>query len=152
MLVKRITALQPSADGQVTVAIPTGLTVDARLGWSIVRIEATWVNISSTSFVVSNVLNVQLNTEATTQVYTDPDLVEWIRFTVKGTTAAVVGQQVQGFVARDLFVPRLTVEPNLFVDIVSTGTGQANNVHFALFYEQVKLTDLEVMRLLQGGA
>ena len=51
-----------------------------------------------------------------------------------------------------LLEPRVTVQPQLIFRLESTNTGQANNVVIAVYYDIVKLTDLEVLRLLAGGA
>jgi hypothetical protein len=47
---------------------------------------------------------------------------------------------------------RVTVQPFIYLGIESSGTANANDVVFRVYYEIVKLSDLEVLRLLAGGA
>jgi hypothetical protein len=52
----------------------------------------------------------------------------------------------------DLREPRITVQPEVYLSVESNSTSQANDVVFVITYEIVKLTDLELLRLLAGGA
>lgn len=53
------------------------------------------------------------------------------------------------------FVPfesRITVQPEIYFTIFSANTAQANQVDFVAYYDTVKMTELEYLRLLASGA
>jgi hypothetical protein len=144
---KRVVLTQTGVDVESSLVIPTGLTVDGRLGWSITRMRAIWNNMSSIPpTVVSATLNVQLNTEVGSQLFSDVDSIGMISYKLRGIAASTSANQLFPMVE-----PRLTVEPNLILLLASGTTGLANAVSFEFQYEQVKLSDMDVMRLLQGG-
>lgn len=47
---------------------------------------------------------------------------------------------------------RVTVQPDIYFAIFSANTAQANQIDFIAYYETVKLTELEYLRLLASGA
>jgi hypothetical protein len=149
---KRVVLTQTGVDVESSLVIPTGLTVDGRLGWSITRMRAIWNNMSSIPpTVVSATLNVQLNTEVGSQLFSDVDSIGMISYKLRGIAASTSANQLFPMVEYVLMEPRLTVEPNLILLLASGTTGLANAVSFEFQYEQVKLSDMDVMRLLQGG-
>ena len=152
-MIKRLVVSQSTADTDVVTAIPTLLTVDGRTGWSLTCLRTVWRNGNSVaSTIAASSLTAQLATEDTFQTFTDPDMVAMNRYATHGIAASTSAYTFSGYMEYVMMENRLTVEPYLYAIVNSTATAQLNVVQFEFQYELVKLTDLEVMRMLQGGA
>lgn len=131
--------------------IPTLLTVDGRTGWNIKRVRA--VLASSVGIVAAAHSNIicQLNTEIVKQSFNDADNIATLLWSTVGTAASTGAFPIDN--AREWVsdAGRLTVEPELIVHIESSGLTAAMTINFLMEYETVKLTDMEMVRLLQGG-
>lgn len=148
-----LTAQQSVADTVAYTSIDTNLSVDSKLGWEIKGMDVLWGNAFSASMQADWTMYVKLSTKQADLTWGDPDLIDfenWMNMSVG--TLLLGSQQITARRFSELHEPRLTVQPNLFVAVSSTGTGQANSVGVAIYYDVVKLTDLDVMRLLAGGA
>jgi hypothetical protein len=97
-------------------------------------------------------MNVQLNTESSAQGFLDNDSVYQFMYQFRGVAASTSGIQVDSERIVTFVQPRLTVQPNLYINVSSAGMTVGNTIYVEVFYEIVKLTDIEVMRLMQGGA
>jgi hypothetical protein len=136
-----------------TGIIPTGLTVDGRSGWNIQGIKLLFENASAcVTQVAKCTANIQLNTEAGSQGFTDNDSITFMSYQFQGIAASTSAHQIFPVQQEDLIIPRTTVQPNLFVFLNTTGMVATASFGIVVFYEIIKLTDLEVMRLMQGGA
>lgn len=145
------TASQSVADTTTSASIDTGLTVDSKTGLSIFALEVYWSNGES-AVAADWELNVQLNTDTGTQLPNAADNICSIMWGVQNSAGVAVAVPYEPQKQVILLEPRLTVQPTLYIVITSALTGQTNTVYYRAFYETVKLTDLEVMRLLVGGA
>jgi hypothetical protein len=150
MLVRE-TVTQTGADTTTRVAIDTNIQVDGKTAWSLVAMRAFWLN-SNVVPAADYYLNAIVSTvnAATTPVSIDEILrVNWTMQNTAGVAVAVVIDQMHSeFVMEE----RLTVQPSIYVGLQSAATGQANIVDFILQYDLVKISDLQLLRLLQGGA
>jgi len=144
---------QTGANATTELAIPTLLTVDGKAGWSILGMD---IYVSGLGAAVNAVADgqclIELNTEATPQSYDDPDNIIFHQFQFSGITASTTALQVFGGEQVRLILPRLTVQPTLYLNISSSGLLTAVTANIQIVYEIVKLSDIEVMRLMQGGA
>lgn len=144
---------QSVANGTTEVLIPTGLTIDGRAGWNIsgVRFLIPGLNVGVVPTADCNVF-MQLNTETGDQIPTDNDSIVYDVAAFSGIAASTSGFQVNSTFLTVLPEGRLTVQPDLYFRVSSVGMTAALTVYLVVSYEVVKLTDMEVMRLMQGGA
>lgn len=142
---------QTGNDTFTTGSIATGLTVDGKAGWSIIAIEAYWVDGAAVA-AGDWTLNAKLATVSTSTSFVDDDEIARVDWGLQNTGGVAVSVPYEPFKGISLAEPRITVQPTIYVGVESTSTGQANDVVFRVYYEIVKLTDLEVLRLLAGGA
>jgi hypothetical protein len=143
---------QSGNDTATAVAIETGLTADGKSGWQINGIEAYWSD-GNTVAAADWKLDAILNTlgAGLTTVASDDEIarVSWGLQNTAGVAVAVPYEPSKQYF---LVEPRVTVQPFIYASVESTSTSQANDVIFVVYYEIVKLTDIEVLRLLAGGA
>ena len=152
-LYMRKTIAQATANADTELVIPTELTVDGRQGWDIIGVRwsvPTWnVGIDPTKDCS---LQIQLNTETGSQTFVDPDSIVNFHLQTSGITASTSAFEVNSYGISELVAPRTTVQPNLYLHVLSTNLLAPMSVNVEIVYDIVKLTDIEVMRLLQGGA
>lgn len=141
--------VQTGTNVTTELAIPTNIVVNGRTGWSITNFRVTIISILSAA--VGQELKVQLNTETGVQNFVDKDLISQVIFRVNGTAAGTGVLTVMPVLSVPLLENRLTVEPNLIVNVSSVGLLAVATIGVEIVYDIVKLTDLEVMTLLQGG-
>jgi len=149
-MVKKLVT-QSGSDTFTTGTIETGLTVDGKAGWSITAIEAYWADGSAVA-AADWFLNAKLATISTSTNFQDADEIARLSWGMQNTAGVAVSVAYQPYQGFGLLEPRITVQPELYCGIESSGTSQANDVVFRVYYEIVKLSDLEVLRLLQGGS
>lgn len=145
------TVTQTGNDTYTFGTIATGLIADGKSGWQINRIEAFWVNgktVAAADYEISAIIT---TTGTSTTFGNDDELVRtsWGLQNTAGVAVAVPYEPLKVF---DLFEPRVTVQPYIYPAVVSSGTAQTNIMVISMFYDIVKLSDLEVLRLLAGGA
>lgn len=146
-----IAVTQGGADTFTTGTIETGLTADGKAGWQINSIRAWWVNGSAVA-AVDHSFFAKLCTINTTTAFTSADEIDRLGWGVQNTAGVAVAYPFEPLREHILFEPRVTVQPYLYVQNESTATAQANQLQIAIYYDVVKLSDLEVLRLLAGGA
>lgn len=76
--------------------------------------------------------------------------------------SATWGQAYQGaagsgsiflpYIEHVLYDPRITVQPELFFAVNSSATGLSNEIEYVLYFDIVKLSEIEYLRLLSGGS
>jgi hypothetical protein len=142
---------QGGADTASSQSISTGLTADGKSGWEISAIEAYWVN-GETVPAADWELDASVTTVNSTFNFSSLDVIGALTWALQNTGGVAVAVPFEPIKRNVLLEPRLTVQPTIYCRVDSTLTGIANNVIFAVYYEIVKLTDIEVLRLLQGGA
>lgn len=142
---------QSGADTATSLTVETGLTVDSKSGIEIYGMEVFWDNGESVA-AGDWEINASIGTiTGATSFVSDDEIcrVSWGMQNTGGVAVAVDYEPVKSII---LIEPRLTVQPDLFFTCASSLTGQANTIRVKIYYNVVKLTDLEVMRLLVGGA
>lgn len=142
---------QGGADTFTSVAVPTALTVDGKAGWQINGIRAYWVDGAAVA-AADHSLDAVIQTIATVVTAADDEWVENVSWGLQNTAGVAVAVTYEPSKEHFLAEPRVTVQPNIYAAVKSAGTAQANDVIIEIFYEIVKLSDLEVLRLLAGGA
>lgn len=151
MAVAKLLVTQSGSDTFTSSAIDTNLTVDGKTGWNIKAIEAYWADgaaIASGDWSLSAVVS----TISTVTSFVDDDeiaRVSWGQQNTAGVAVTVGFMPLQGY---GLLEDRVTVQPQIYCQVQSSGTSNANDVVFRVYYEIVKLSDIEVMRMLVGGA
>jgi len=142
---------QSGADTFTSVAIETGLVVDGKSGWQINRISAYWVDAS---LVVASDwwLAAIVSTDSAATTFGEEDEFGRLMWGMQNTAGVAVAVPFEPIKSLDIFEPRVTVQPQIYCAVLSSITGTANDIIFEIYYEAVKLTDLEVLRLLAGGA
>jgi hypothetical protein len=141
---------QTAPDTFTEAAIPTRLTVDGKTGWRLVELSVFFENGNTLSLVVDCSATLILSTESGLQSFIDPDYVVSTDWAINGTALSTSSVMVDRH--RAVSCERVTVQPFVYLQCDSSSTGVACVMSYRLAYELVKLTDLEVMRLLQGGA
>lgn len=144
---------QTAANAPAVVQITTNLTVDGRQGWNITGLRWTFTNIAAaiTPIATCNA-QIQVNTEAGNQAFDDPDSIFLVNTGAHGIAASTSSVYIPATGTQVLPEPRTTVQPIIYIALDSIGMTQALSVGVEITYEIVKLSDIEVMRLLQGGA
>lgn len=146
---KKVT--QGGADTFTAVAIDTNLTPDGKIGWLIKSIKCFWEN-GYLGVATDSTISAILATQATVTTPDDNEELARVNWAIANTAGVAVAfpmhLQKTEFAADD----RITVQPTLYVQISSATTGLTNVVYFEIEYEAVKMTELEVLRLLVGGA
>lgn len=150
MYSKRGLSTQGGADTFVATAIDTNLTADGKAGWEIVAVSAYYIN-GETAAAADSDVSLILATQATVTTFDMDEEIYRLNWAVANTAGVAVAYPVP-LVKRELLIePRLTVQPILYVQVSSTASALANAIAWEVHYNIVKLTDLEVLRLLQGG-
>lgn len=142
---------QGGADTSASVAIDTGLTVDMKTGIQVIGMEVVWVNGEPAAAGDIEVI-AGLTTTSSAPSFISADEICRLEWGVQNTGGVAVAVPYEPFKQLIMIEPRVTVQPILYFWAVSQNTGQANNLQARIYYETVKLTDLEVMRLLVGGS
>lgn len=149
---RNITLTQGSADAFVQGTEPTGIDPAHGIGWELTRIELFFANtVTLEALSADNSVAWSLTRDSETAVMSldDADCLHANGFAVPLTTSG------------EVFVPRLyvwtpppglvIVSPNLYAQLDSTGTGLTLVATMRVYYESVKLSELEVLRMLSQG-
>lgn len=151
MYVKRGVVTQTGSDTLTAVTVDTNITVDGKAGWEIAGVSAYWSTGESVAAADWDV-NLVIATQPTATLFSDDEEIYRLNWALQNTAGVAVAVPLT-LVKRELLLqPRLTVQPAIYVQAVSQLTGTANTLYYEILYDIVKLSDLEVLRLLQGGA
>lgn len=142
---------QGGADTFTAATIDTGLTVDGKSGWLITGFHAFWSD-GYTAAAADMVASAVLATQATVTVMSDDEEIARVTWAVANTAGVAVTYPLDLVKSAPIFGERVTVQPNIYVHSSTTTTGLTNDMYYVVEYEIVKMSDLEVMRLLVGGA
>lgn len=142
---------QGGVDTFTAGTIDTDMTADGASAWQINKIRAFWAD-GYTAAAGDQILSAVLSTQATATVPTDAQEIDRVVFAVSNTGGVAVAYPMD--LVKEVYpsAERLTVQPNLYLHVDSTGTGLANDVYFEIEYTIIKLTNNEVLRLLIGGS
>lgn len=147
---KRGLSTQGGADTFVATSIDTNLTADGKSGWEIIALSAYYTN-GETAAAADSDVSIILATQATVTTFDQDEEIYRLNWAVANTAGVAVAYPVPLIKRELLILPRVTVQPTLYVQVSSTLSGLANAIAWEVHYNIVKLTDLEVLRLLQGG-
>jgi hypothetical protein len=134
--------------------VDTNISGDSKFGWMIEGFKGTMLSAGVGGVEVPEAYrtDLTLSTQATT--ITTPDDEDEIARVSWGLTYSAAG--LADFEPSKLGVllePRLTVQPLLYVSAVSAvALTSVNTFYYEIRYSVVKLTDVELLRLLIGGA
>lgn len=151
MPVKKILVTQTGNDVFTSVLIDTNLTVEGKSGWSINGITCNWKDVAGVAAADWR-LDAKLSTDGTDTLFIEDEELARVSWAVQNTGGIAVALPVEPIKSVLITEPRVTVQPQIAACVSSSLTGNANDVEFMIFYDIVKLSDLEVLRLLQGGA
>lgn len=142
---------QSANDTATEKLIETGLTLNGKQGWAIKGVAMQLNTRPAPTVGGWNVQSV-LQTETGAQSPADNDFIVMVDWTLYGP-AVNTGMMLLPLSKHvPLVQERLTVQPELIVRLSSYGAGVKVACYFEVFFEQVTLTDLEVMTLYQAGA
>lgn len=142
---------QGGADTASSASIDTGITVDSKSGIEIFAIEVFWDNAEAVA-TADWEMNACLATVSSAQSFNSADEICRVSWGMQNTAGVAVALPYEPVKTVILLEPRVTVQPLIYMQAVSTLTGQANTIRWKVYYNVVKLTDLELMRLLVGGS
>lgn len=151
MPVKRGIVTQSATDAFTQKAIETNLTAEGKTGWQIVGFRMYW---STGDTVAANDVDTNgiLSTVTSITTFDDLDEIGRLNWAVANTGGIAVAYPME--LIKEMIIPdggRITVQPTIYVGLASVGAGSAQTAYFEVIYNIVKLSDLEVLRLLQGG-
>ena len=141
---------QGGADTFTASTILTGLTADSKSGWQIEGFKAFWSN-GYTAAATDAIANCILATIATVTLPNNDDEIVRVSWGVQNTAGVAVAFNFEPLKIGNLTESRITVQPEIYVHANSTTTGVTNVFYYEIVYSIVKLTDMEVLRLLVGG-
>ena len=142
---------QGGADTFTAATILTGLTVEGKSGWLIKGLKAFWSN-GYTAPAGDAVTHCVLATIATITSPNSDDEIARVSWGVQNTAGVAVAFSYDPVKLAIMQESRLTVQSDLYVHANTIGTTLSNILYFEIEYEIVKLTDIEVLRLMVGGA
>lgn len=145
------TVTQGGADTTNRVAVPTGITVDGKTAWVINAFEVFWFN-GNGAVAADWKLDANLTTVNTSTLYNSLDEIARVSWGMQNTAGVAVAVAYEPIKSANIAVGRVTAQPNIYVECVSAATGQANQIYFMVDYDIIKLSDVELLRLMVGGA
>jgi hypothetical protein len=151
MSIVRGTVLQSGADAFTQFAIDTNISIDGKFGWEITGFKAycstLYTDVTTADYEISALLAVRATTVTTMNESEEIARVMW----ANNFSTAAVAYPVEPVKLAQMLETRATVQPQIYVGLSSTGTGATNRIYYEISYDIVKLSELEVMRLLVGG-
>lgn len=142
---------QTGADTFTAAQILTGLTVDSKAGWQITGFKAFWSN-GYTAAAADAMANCVLSTLATITTPNLDDEIARISWGIQNTAGVAVALNIDPIKQAAMTEPRVTVQSDLYVHANTLTTGLSNVFYYEISYDIVKMSELEVMRLMIGGA
>lgn len=145
------TITMTGADTFTTSFIETNIQVDGKAGWQILDFVAYWSNgeLVASADIDANLI---LATRNTVTTFNETDEICRVNWGIQNTAGIAIALPLEQIKRPVQFIDRITVQPQLFVNASTTGTALAGIFYYEVRYDIVKLSDLEVMRMLQGGA
>lgn len=125
--------------------------LDGKSGYEIVGMRAFWSGAQAAA-AADHVLNVVIQTSGTAvKVPTDAEYIDAVSWGQMNTAGVAVTLNYEPYKEHVLLAERVTVQ-DVYAAVASTTTGLTNTVYVSLYYRVVKLSELEYLRLLAGGA
>jgi hypothetical protein len=147
---KTISLLQGGADAFVEGELDTGIIPENGEAWLINRIEMQFPAILSGISADSNIdWSITRDSKASVVGFSDPDTVYYDGFVNALTTS---GQVI--IPTLRTYTPEagtIFVEPTIFAQLDSATTGLTMQCYMRIYYELVKVTEIEILRLLNSN-
>jgi len=142
---------QSGADTFTQTAIDTNITVDGKSAIEIFHIEGFWDNAEAVA-AADWECNLVLATVASSTAFAAKDEIGRVSWGLQNTggVAVAVPYEPQKFYV--LPEPRVTAQPWIYAGCQSQLTAQANLMRFKIYYNIVKVSEIELLRLVVGGA
>jgi len=147
---KRGVVTQGGADTFTAATIDTNLTADGKSGWEIIAFSGYWSS-GETPAAVDSEFNAILAVQATVTTFDQDEEIHRLNWAVANTGGVAVAYPLNLIKREFLIEPRVTVQPLIYVQASSVATAVTNVMYYEIHYNIVKLSDIEVLRLLQGG-
>ena len=151
MTIIRGTLIEGVAGTFVQATIDTNISIDGKYGWEITGFKAFlatgYTEVTTADWEINAVLSTQVTTAT---AMSDPEELARIGWANNFTTASVA-YPIEPIKTAQMLETRLTVQPQIYVGIDANGTAAVSRIYYEISYDIVKLTELEVMRLLVGG-
>jgi len=125
--------------------------LDGKSAFQIERMDCYWSD-AHTVASADWYLNCSIQVADSTLTLLDDELILVNGWACQNTAGVAVALPIVPFMSTEAGMPRLTVQPYVYARVTSASTAQANDVYFTLYYSIVKLSELEYLRLLAGGA
>lgn len=151
MAILRGTLIQSAANTFTQDTIDTNLSTDLKSGWEITGFRCwastLYTEATTADYTLAAVLSTQATTVTTLDESEEIARIQW----ANNFTTASVAYPVEPIKMAEMLETRLTVQPQIYFGIDSTGLTAAARIYYEFSYNIVKLTEIEVMRLLVGG-
>jgi hypothetical protein len=141
---------QSAADTATAVQLPL-VALDGKSGYEIKGMEVLLTN--GVSLPASDwQINAKLLTANGTYTFSDDEVICEIDWGFANVAGVAIGNMIEIQKEKFLMESRITVQPQIFVQLSSVVTGLVMVADFRVYYDLVKLTELEYLRMLTGGA
>lgn len=150
MAIAKLLVTQTGADTFTTGLLPLP-SLDGKSAYNIKSLQAYWADSQSVN-AGDWKLDAVVQAQSTVATFIDDEWIVNCSWAAQNTAGVAVLIPVEPM--KQEFVPeeRLTVQTAIYCAISSTGTTQANDVIFRVQYEIIKISELDYLRLLAGGA
>lgn len=142
---------QGGADTETRVAIATGITPASKQVIRIESIEAWWSDGAAVAAADWS-LDAYITNADVAFDFTSANTITAVSWGLQNTAGVAVSVPYDPIKSREVPGIRLTAQPYIYVGVASAGTAQANDVVIHVQYSLVKLTEIEILRLLTAGA
>lgn len=140
--------VQGGADAFVENAIATSLVPSDGVGFAITRIDALREQGLGTTNNCIIEWSICRDSKTAVAGYTDPEcMLAWKAQTRNAANGIFVEDLLTVF---DIPAGLIVVEPYIYVQLDSNLTVLSNAVQFRFYYEEIKLTEVEILRLLNN--
>lgn len=146
----KVLVTQSGNDTRTAVALPLP-ALDGKSAYSIQGVRCYWYDCNTVAAGDYRLFAI-VSTDDAALVPSDDEWIIDVGWACQNTAGVAVAFPVPITIDHFLTIPRLTVQPFIYAMVDSTSTGQANDVYFEVFYSVEKLSELEYLRLLAGGA
>lgn len=151
---------QTAADTSTWAQIPTGVNPGDAVALAMESMTVYWDNARTAgnpNAVTDFYLGIMVGRSPVIPSLVNPDVFGMASVSVsKAGVAQPAAEGVSMIVMPDMFdlelEPSLTLQPYIYVGIVSGSTAQANSISFRISYNSVKLTQNEYVKLLAAAA
>lgn len=139
--------VQGSADAFVQDTVPTNLIPSDGFAF---KLKHIMFDRTSANLVASGDISFSLTRDTKTAVvkYDDPDTIFFHTELIKMTTSGAIVSPGSGVITfpDGIFV----VEPNIYLQLDSTATTVVNSMNARIYYEEVKISEVEILRILNN--